>query len=70
MPCYDPGPSEEEIREKFYAEFQHNSQVAEWLCFAMQIMWGRGVIGEMPKEAKEWWDEHQKRDQTANPERR
>lgn len=63
MPCYDPGPTEEETRLVYYKEFEHNSELAEMLCELMRrIEKVDGHEGHVSQEILAWWRDHQERD--------
>lgn len=74
MPCFDPrdddpaGVAVEEARE----EWNHNSPVAELLCYVMTVVTTMGAflqddIEDNP-ELSLWWDDHQSRDASKNRE--
>ena len=59
MPCYEPPPG----REDYYRDFEHNSPVAEMLCFVLRYHEAHGrKVSEFTPAIQRWWAEHRLRD--------
>lgn len=62
MPCYDPDSRPDAVRADVLKEARHNSDVAQLLCEACQVLDGEGRMGIVSPELLQWWTEHQNRD--------
>lgn len=76
MPCYDPCDSYRQgeadgsvdTEQRLRAEFRHNSDVAQLLCEAMQLLKAdydacdSSSYSDISPELRQWWVEHQQRD--------
>jgi hypothetical protein len=61
MPCWDTHGTCESTHEKeLWA--RHDSEVAEFLCQAMQAIDSGGAPVPLPPGVMAWWEEHQDRD--------
>lgn len=69
MPCYDPGPTADEIERAYQKRSRHDSAPAELLCAVMKRVAAGGydndslpsLTGAVPGLV-EWWAEHRTRD--------
>lgn len=66
MPCYDDRSHPDNVKAAAMAEFRHNSDVAEMLCYVLtnleKVYGVNGVVEMLPVATAVWWDEHKERD--------
>lgn len=72
MPCYDSRNEPDYVRSEALKEFNHNSPVAELLCWALTNMsqpYRQGFLRNNPKLGH-WWRDHQERDKKKAAEKK